>query len=123
MEGFVCSRAKPTVETQNCASRHAKLADSLVDDGPMIRRTIHLTYKAARRIAISVVGATIVLLGVVMLVTPGPGLVVIPVGLAILSIEFAWARHWLRKMRESISRAGAGVLRFGEPDSGSIRHG
>ena len=30
-------------------------------------------------------------------------LVVIPVGLAILSIEFAWARHWLRKMRETIS--------------------
>ena len=44
-----------------------------------------------------------VLVGVVMLVTPGPGLVVIPVGLAILSVEFAWARLWLRKVRESIS--------------------
>lgn len=72
----------------------------------MIRRTIDLTYKAARRIVITVVGATVVLLGLVMLVTPGPGLVVIPVGLAILSIEFAWARHWLKKIRESISRAG-----------------
>ncbi len=46
------------------------------------------------------------LLGVVMIVTPGPAFVVIPVGLAILSIEFTWARHWLRKMRESISRNG-----------------
>lgn len=72
----------------------------------MIRRTIHLTYKAARRIVITIVGATIVLLGLIMLVTPGPGLVVIPIGLAILSIEFAWARLWLRKIRESISRAG-----------------
>ncbi len=72
----------------------------------MIRGTIHLTYKAARRIVITVVGATVVLLGLVMLITPGPGLVVIPVGLAILSIEFAWARHWLRRLRESISRAG-----------------
>ena len=70
----------------------------------MIRRAIHVTYKAARRIAVAVVGVTVLLLGVVMLVTPGPALVVIPLGLAILSIEFAWARHWLRRVREGISR-------------------
>ena len=69
----------------------------------MIRRAMHLTYRTARRIAVLAVGSTVVLLGVVMLVTPGPGLVVIPVGLAILSVEFAWARLWLRKVRESIS--------------------
>lgn len=61
------------------------------------------TYKLARRIAISIVGATVVLVGVVMLVAPGPGLIVIPIGLAILSLEFAWARYWLRKLRRSIS--------------------
>ena len=72
----------------------------------MLQRTIHLTYKAARRIVIAVVGATVVLLGVVMIVTPGPAFVVIPVGLAILSIEFSWARHWLKRLRESISRNG-----------------
>jgi tellurite resistance protein TerC len=72
----------------------------------MLRRTIHLTYKAARRIVIAVVGATVVLLGVVMIVTPGPAFVVIPVGLAVLSIEFTWARHWLKKLRESITRNG-----------------
>jgi len=64
---------------------------------------MHLTYRTARRIAVLAVGSTVVLLGIVMLVTPGPGLVVIPVGLAILSVEFAWARLWLRKVRESIS--------------------
>ena len=69
----------------------------------MIKRAVHLTYKAARRIVIGVVGATVLLIGVIMLVTPGPALVVIPVGLAILSIEFTWARHWLRRLRESIS--------------------
>jgi tellurite resistance protein TerC len=42
-----------------------------------------------------------------MLVTPGPAIVVIPVGLAILSIEFTWARHWLRRLRESISSRNA----------------
>ena len=69
----------------------------------MIRRAFHLTYKAARRIVIGIVGATVLLIGVVMLVTPGPALVVIPVGLAILSIEFTWARSYLRRLRERIS--------------------
>jgi tellurite resistance protein TerC len=69
----------------------------------MIRRAMHLTYRTARRIAVLAVGSTVALVGVVMLVTPGPGLVVIPIGLAILSVEFAWARLWLRKVRESIS--------------------
>lgn len=69
----------------------------------MIKRTLHLTYKAARRIVIGIVGATVLIIGVIMLVTPGPALIVIPVGLAILSIEFTWARGWLRRLRESIS--------------------
>ena len=45
----------------------------------MIRRAIHITYKAARRIVVGVVGGTVVLIGVIMLVTPGPALIVIPV--------------------------------------------
>lgn len=76
----------------------------------MIKRGLHLTYKAARRIVVGVVGVTVVLIGVVMLVTPGPALVVIPVGLAILSIEFTWARAWLRRMRESISNLNSNNL-------------
>jgi tellurite resistance protein TerC len=76
----------------------------------LIKRTLHITYKAARRIVIGVVGATVLLLGVVMIVTPGPALVVIPVGLAILSIEFAWARHWLKRLREVISNRNSSSL-------------
>lgn len=49
------------------------------------------------------VGATVVLIGIVMLVTPGPGLLMIPLGLAILGIEFAWARYWLKRIRAGIS--------------------
>ncbi len=60
-------------------------------------------YRLARRIAIAVIGGTVVLIGVVMLVTPGPALVVIPVGLAILALEFAWARHWLQRLKASLS--------------------
>jgi tellurite resistance protein TerC len=61
-------------------------------------------YQLARRIAIAVIGGTVVLAGVIMLVTPGPGLVVIPLGLAILAVEFAWARHWLNRLKASLSK-------------------
>jgi tellurite resistance protein TerC len=73
----------------------------------MIRKGVHLTYSAAKRIVIAIVGASVLLLGIVMIVTPGPALVVIPVGLAILAIEFVWARQWLKKLRELISRRSA----------------
>jgi uncharacterized protein (TIGR02611 family) len=59
------------------------------------RHLTTLTLKQARRVAIFVVGATVALLGLVMLLTPGPGLAVIVAGLAILAIEFAWARRLL----------------------------
>ena len=72
----------------------------------MIKRTAHLTYKAARRIVIAVVGATVILIGIVMIVAPGPAIIVIPMGLAILGIEFAWARLWLKKLRKMISNNG-----------------
>ncbi len=73
----------------------------------MIRRAIQITYKAGRRIVITVVGVTVLLIGVILIVTPGPAFVVIPLGLAILSLEFAWARAWLKKLRETISRKSA----------------
>ena len=65
----------------------------------------------ARRIAIAIIGTTVLLIGIVLLVTPGPAFVVIPVGLAILATEFAWARHWLRVMRDSADK-GAKKLKL-----------
>jgi uncharacterized protein (TIGR02611 family) len=55
--------------------------------------------KVVRRVIVSVVGATVVLIGIALLVLPGPAFVVIPVGLAILATEYAWARRWLGKVR------------------------
>jgi uncharacterized protein (TIGR02611 family) len=69
----------------------------------MIKHAAAITYKAAKRIVVFVVGVTVAVTGIVMLVTPGPAFVVIPLGLAILSIEFAWARRWLRHIRQRIS--------------------
>jgi tellurite resistance protein TerC len=67
---------------------------------PLWRRNWHLTYRWARRIAVVVVGSTVLAIGVALIVLPGPAFVVIPLGLAILSVEFAWARRWLRKVRQ-----------------------
>jgi tellurite resistance protein TerC len=59
-----------------------------------------LTYTWARRIAVAIVGGTVLGVGVAMIVLPGPAFIVIPAGLAILGLEFAWARRWLRTLRE-----------------------
>jgi tellurite resistance protein TerC len=60
--------------------------------------------KIVRRIIVSVVGATVLLIGIALLVLPGPAFIVIPIGLAILATEYAWARHWLRKVRQVANR-------------------
>jgi tellurite resistance protein TerC len=64
------------------------------------RHPLFITYKWARRIAIAVVGFTVLAVGIAMIVLPGPAIVVIPVGLGILGLEFAWARIWLNRIRE-----------------------
>ena len=82
-----------------------------------LRRTI--TYTWARRIVVGVIGGSVLLLGVAMVVLPGPAIIVIPVGLGILGLEFAWARHWLRKLRltaqDVVSRVRGRPRRNGEP--------
>ncbi len=47
-----------------------------------------------------VVGGTVLLIGVAMVVLPGPAFVVIPAGLAILATEFVWARRLLVRVRD-----------------------
>ena len=59
-----------------------------------------LGLRAVRRVVIAVVGTTIVLVGVALLVLPGPAFIVIPIGLAVLALEFEWARRMLRRARE-----------------------
>ncbi len=60
--------------------------------------------KLLRRVLIAVVGGAVLLFGVVMIVLPGPAILVIPLGLAILALEFAWAGHLLKKFRAAFSR-------------------
>ncbi len=57
-------------------------------------------YRIVKRVAIGVAGGSVLVVGVAMIVLPGPAFVVIPAGLGILSLEFAWARSWLGKIRD-----------------------
>lgn len=57
-------------------------------------------WRASRKAVITVTGASVLFVGIAMLVLPGPAFVVIPAGLAILGFEFAWARRALRHVQE-----------------------
>ena len=58
-----------------------------------------ISLKTIKRVAILLIGSTVLAIGVALLVLPGPAFIVIPAGLVILATEFAWARRWLRKAR------------------------
>lgn len=69
------------------------------------------TLKQAKRVIVIVVGFTVLVLGIVLIVLPGPATLVIPLGLAILATEFVWARRLLvrfkreaRRLKNTISR-------------------
>ena len=57
-------------------------------------------FRLARRIAITLVGAILIGLGVVLLVAPGPGFLVIALGLLVLGIEYEWARRRFEQARD-----------------------
>ena len=71
----------------------------------VLRQQIGSTYRLARKIVVFVIGLTVVAVGIVMIVAPGPATLVIPAGLAILGLEFAWARRLLKTMREKTQSA------------------
>ena len=58
----------------------------------------------ARKIVVAVIGGTIVLFGIALLVLPGPGSVVIPIGLLIMASEFAWARWLLHRGKKIVKK-------------------
>ena len=63
------------------------------------KHPLYVPYKVAKRIAIGIVGGTVLVVGICLIVLPGPAFIVIHAGLAILGIEFAWARIWLKKAK------------------------
>jgi len=65
-------------------------------------------YRKVRKVVVLVLGVLILAAaGVVLIFIPGPAVVVIPAGVAILATEFPWARAWVRKVQNWLIRARA----------------
>lgn len=62
-----------------------------------------------RKTIVFVVGFTILIVGIAMIALPGPAILFIPAGLAVLATEFDWAKKWLRKIREKTKKIGESV--------------
>ena len=69
-----------------------------------------------KRVAIAVIGSTVVLFGIALIVLPGPAFIVIPAGLAILATEFAWAARWLDKAKEFYKKQRSKFKRQNTPE-------
>ncbi len=75
-------------------------------------RLVVWLWRQARRVVVFVIGSTVLLIGIAMVVLPGPAFIVIPLGLAILATEFVWAKDWLRYAKghlENLSSRAAKV--------------
>lgn len=71
------------------------------------RMHAHPALSLTSKIVVTVVGTLVVLAGIVMMVTPGPAFLMIPLGLAILAIEWDWANRWLEKAKDQARKAEA----------------
>jgi tellurite resistance protein TerC len=68
------------------------------------------SFQQAKRIVKVLVGFTLLALGVVMIVTPGPGWLTIMLALGILAAEFVWARRLLDRLKEQGVRLRDSVM-------------
>lgn len=66
------------------------------------------TLRQAKRVIVAIVGLTLLAAGIAMTILPGPAIVVIPAGLALLATEFVWARRLLAAVKERIARMRKG---------------
>ena len=62
------------------------------------------TLQQAKRLIVIVAGFTVLLIGVALIVLPGPAVLVIPVGLGVLATELVWARKLLTKLKSTFQK-------------------
>lgn len=78
--------------------------------------------RSSKRIAVTVIGAAFVLAGLAMLVLPGPGILVVALGFAVLGTEYAWAAAALERTKRLAAQAG-GLARDGVTRAARGAHG
>ena len=69
-------------------------------------RVVLIKFTWLRRMVVAMIGFTVLLVGIAMIVLPGPAVAVIPLGLAILATELLWAKRLLQKARATLARKG-----------------
>ena len=87
----------PPEETSSSLRHRARRVHRRMHANPML--------SLVSKIVIGVVGTVVLVAGIIMIVTPGPAFVLIPLGLAILATEFTWARRALEKAKEQAVKA------------------
>ena len=75
----------------------------------MVYRIMISTLKQAKRLIVIVIGFTVLVIGVALIVLPGPAFLVIPLGLAILGTELLWARRLLKRIKEKAAEVTSRV--------------
>lgn len=75
------------------------------------------SFQQAKRYLKIVFGFTLLVIGIVMIVTPGPGWLTIMLALGVLAAEFVWARRLLDRMKEQGLRLRDTVMPRQKPDS------
>lgn len=79
---------------RDSAALVSPLADELED-------LAEYSWKQVRRVVVVLLGASILIIGIAMIVLPGPAILIVPAGLAILGTEFLWARQLLARMSKT----------------------
>lgn len=72
---------------------------------------LRFIWRSSKRAAVFVLGVALLIVGLIMFVTPGPGIVLVVAGLAVLATEFAWAEHLLDKAKKQAAKAGQSAQR------------
>jgi hypothetical protein len=87
-------------------------------DAPILARMKRILREGTSLLITTVIGAVLLVAGIVMLVTPGPGIVTIAAAIALLSRHHGWARTVRRRASGRFERAseGPGEWREGEPE-------
>jgi len=81
------------------------LADDQARRWYELGKSSNVIVRQAYRLIVFVVGITVVAAGLAMFVLPGPGILVLLAGLAILATEFVWARHLLQRAKKYAEKA------------------
>ena len=57
-----------------------------------------------KKIVVTIIGFTILVLGIILIVFPGPAFIVIPIGLGILATEYVWAKNLFEKLKSRLHK-------------------